>query len=325
VPMSAGEHAAQIPGMPLTMTPKAVRGLLPARFGRGVRLYLFAEDGKPRLALTDSKGGQVQYLAATPAGWVEAWEKAAAWARPAGYQRALEMYIQTTSMRRTPLRSAQIAVQLDAQMPLVLGGLMFLGGHGGGDLLQAGVIVDLRRRPSGIVLADVGDGTVRYELAAAELTGAEAGGPGQVTTGGFVATVGHGLGGDLLNQAAASRMNEAFGRSEVRTNVRITGEACELFFRSATDLPEDAQIALSAVRAMASGQTLSLPADSGPSLPAAVTFAVPGGDAPALGPAGAEDAGGGDLVATLERLARLRESGALTELEFRAAKGKLLG
>jgi hypothetical protein len=307
--MSAGEQPAKIPAMPLTMTKNGLRGLLPLRFGRGVHLYLVTSHGRAQLALTDSGEGRVENFAATPAGWIRAWETVAAWSRPAGFERALRLYEQKSSVRQVPLRSAQLAVELDAQMPLVLGALIFLGGHGGGDLLRAGIAVDLRRRPSAIALTDVGDGAVRYELAAAELTGAEAGGPGPVTTGGFAATAGHGLVGDLIDQAEATWLTEKFGRTEIRTNVRITGIASELFFRSTTSLPEDAQVALSAVRAMAGGHATPPP-----------------GEGPALASAGRDDVSGGeDLVTTLERLARLRESGALTELEFQAAKQKLLG
>lgn len=43
--------------------------------------------------------------------------------------------------------------------------------------------------------------------------------------------------------------------------------------------------------------------------------------APAPAPAG----GGGDLLAELERLAALRTAGVLTDVEFTAAKAKLLG
>jgi hypothetical protein len=307
--MNAGEQPAKVPGMPMTMTKNGLRGLLPLRFGRGVRLYLAASQGRAQLTLTDGREGRLENFAATPAGWIRAWETVAAWSRPAGFERALRLYEQRSSVRQVPLRSAQLAVELDVQMPLVLGGLVFLGGHGGGDLLRAGIAADLRRRPSAIALTDVGDGSVRYELTAAELTGAEAGGPGRVTTGGFAATAGHGLVGDLMNQAEAALLTERFGRTELRTNVRITGVASELFFRSMTSLPEDAQVALSVVRAMAGGHATPPP-----------------GEGPALASAGRDQVSGEqDLVATLERLARLRESGALTELEFQAAKQKLLG
>jgi hypothetical protein len=53
---------------------------------------------------------------------------------------------------------------------------------------------------------------------------------------------------------------------------------------------------------------------------------VPGGDASALGGAGAApDRGGDDRVAQLERLSKLKESGALTEAEFEKEKARILG
>jgi hypothetical protein len=52
-----------------------------------------------------------------------------------------------------------------------------------------------------------------------------------------------------------------------------------------------------------------------------------GGDgfSPAPAASAAPAAGGGDSVAELERLAKLRDSGALTEAEFQAQKAKILG
>jgi hypothetical protein len=49
-----------------------------------------------------------------------------------------------------------------------------------------------------------------------------------------------------------------------------------------------------------------------------------GGFAPAPAPGGSGDAGG-DAVAELERLAKLRDSGALTDAEFEQQKAKILG
>jgi Short C-terminal domain len=53
---------------------------------------------------------------------------------------------------------------------------------------------------------------------------------------------------------------------------------------------------------------------------------VQGGDASALaGATGATSGGGHDHVAQLERLAKLKESGALTDAEFEREKAKILG
>lgn len=321
--MTAEEQLADVPPMPVTLAAQALRGLMPLKFGRGVRLDLLHAPGAAQLTLSDSGRGSVKNVAATPAGWIEVWETAAEWARPAGFRRALEVYAQRCDSRRTALRSAEFSVRLDAQMRLLLGGLTFLGGHGAGDLLQAGMFVDLRLRPSAIVLVDVGDGGVRYEIADADLTGAEAGGPGKITSGGFVATAGHGLVGDLVDREAASWMTEKFGRTEVRTTVRITGIACELFFCTANDLPEHAQIVLAEVRAMARGNGAGA-ASERPG-PEHVPLSQPAAPAPGRRPQARDADDNADLVTKLERLTRLRESGALTELEFRTAKDRLLG
>jgi hypothetical protein len=53
---------------------------------------------------------------------------------------------------------------------------------------------------------------------------------------------------------------------------------------------------------------------------------VEGGDASALGGAGAaSDQGGDDRVAQLERLSKLKETGALTDAEFEKEKARILG
>jgi hypothetical protein len=50
-----------------------------------------------------------------------------------------------------------------------------------------------------------------------------------------------------------------------------------------------------------------------------------GAAAPSGAPAQTPSSGGGDSVAELERLAKLKESGALTEAEFQQQKAKILG
>jgi hypothetical protein len=50
-----------------------------------------------------------------------------------------------------------------------------------------------------------------------------------------------------------------------------------------------------------------------------------GAAAPASAPVATPTSGGGDAVAELERLAKLKESGALTEAEFEQQKAKILG
>jgi hypothetical protein len=65
-------------------------------------------------------------------------------------------------------------------------------------------------------------------------------------------------------------------------------------------------------------------APKGPAVGEVRPVAGSGGFAPAPAPAAAA-AGGGDHLADLERLAKLRDSGALTDAEFEQQKAKILG
>jgi hypothetical protein len=296
--------------MPVVRPQRGAGTLLPVRFGMSARLEWSQPSGSGGLTLSDTKGGRVGTFPATAAGWIEAWQTAAQWARPGPYRRGLESYRQKCRLTRQPLRSAPAAARLEESAPLVLGGLVFLGGRGSGEQLAGGMVVDLRCGPATVSVFDVAAGALLFKLAATELAGAEASGPGKVTTGGFVAATGSGLVGDLGDQIAARWMTDHFARTEMNTIVRLTGISCELFFRSLNDSPETAQVALSAVRALITGPT---PA-AGPATGALVTDTSP--DAPSTA--------AGDLVAQLERLARLHDSGALTDQEFQAAKTRLL-
>ena len=66
--------------------------------------------------------------------------------------------------------------------------------------------------------------------------------------------------------------------------------------------------------------------DSAPTGPARGEVRPAGGSAapPAPAPSGGSS-GGGDTVAELERLAKLRDSGALTDAEFEQQKARVLG
>jgi Short C-terminal domain len=311
--VSTPEPAADIPPMPVLLEQRGNGSLLPVWFGMSVRLDSSGPAGSGLLTLSDSKGGRVSKFPGTPAGWIEAWQTVAQWARPGPYRRGLDAYRQNCRLTRQPLRSATAAARLEESAPLVLSGLAFLGGRGGGEQLTEGTVVDLRRGPASVSVYAAADAALLVELAAAVLTGAEASGPGPVTTGGFVTATGSGLFGDLRDRAAAQWMTDHFGRTKMNTTVRLTGTSCELFFRSLGDPPEAAQVALSAVRALI--------ADSAPARPpglagANLLTAVPSSDPPV---SAAEN-----LVAQLERLARLHQSGALTDQEFQTAKTRLL-
>jgi putative oligomerization/nucleic acid binding protein len=165
-----------------------------------------------------------------------------------------------------------------------------------------------------IVLTSVTDGSTAYSVPGRRLVEIEASGPGSVTTGGFAATAGHGLVGDLLDRAGAEWMTDRFGTTTITTVVRIATDTSELFLRSMIDTPETAQVALSPLRALARGRA------------SGAVGAVPVPTIEALGPASRATPGddADDLVSLLERLAKLRDSGALSESEYLVAKSKLL-
>jgi hypothetical protein len=75
--------------MPLIWSSDTVKAMAPARFGGGIRLEMFMQgrDLKPGLSLVG--GGTCERFPATPAGWVDAWTRAAALAGPEAYAKGL--------------------------------------------------------------------------------------------------------------------------------------------------------------------------------------------------------------------------------------------
>jgi hypothetical protein len=96
------------------------------------------------------------------------------------------------------------------------------------------------------------DGATLLTIPAAELTRAEAsdipggGGP-------FMATAGFSLLSNLMQEEASAWMNNRTVGNRDRTLVRIQGTACEVFLTSKWYSPQDAQLALSGIRALAQG------------------------------------------------------------------------
>jgi hypothetical protein len=315
MPASPGQPGA-VPGMPMEWTTRLVSSLSPVRFGRGVRLELHLLDAGLVLNVSDTLRSRYERFDGSPSGWAAAWTRAAEWSTPERFGKAVQGWSSRARWAGTPLRSAEVTARLDAQMPPILYGLTFLGGHGYGDQLTAGTALDLRQASAAIALTDVTDGRMRLSIPAGQLTGAEASGPGKAS-GPFAATVGHGLLGDVIELGVAQDMNSRFAASRTRTQIRIRASSCELFLITGSYLPEAAQLALSAVRAMAPASATTATA-----APAGLLAGLEGTPGPGITayPAGDD----GDLVSKLERLARLRESGAITQFEFQAAKQKLL-
>jgi hypothetical protein len=306
------------PAMPMEWTPSLVRQLFPLKIGRGLELEMLRPDDSSQvLHVFDSSGrGRGARYPDTAAGWTAAWDQIGEWTSPARLGRAAQSWTARIHQARVPVRQPAVTIGLDAQMPPVLSGLTFLGGHGQGEGLTAGAGADLRRASSGIALTSPADGALLLNIPARQLIGAEASGPDSRSVGPYVAAVG---GTGLPNMLALEqirRLNERHSTDWIRTQVRIQGTACELFFSSGSYAPDAAQVALSAVRALAPAPPAQATA---PADPMAGLAHVPG---PV--PAGGEPGPDADLVTKLERLARLRESGALSEFEFQSAKDRLL-
>jgi hypothetical protein len=299
-----GRGRPPMPLMPVAWTAEIVRLLFPIPLGFGRKVLFTSRSSAPVLVLVHSGSKE---FPATMRGWVDLWTTVTPLVKPGNLQMGIERvrYARTTA-RATPFRNAEA----------VLGALVFSGGHEYGDILQTGAVVDLRMAADDIVLTGVADGSTAYSVPGRRLIEIEASGPGAVTSGGFVATVGHGFVGDLTDRFVAERMTDRFGKTTITTVIRMATETGELFLRSMIDTPEAAQVALSPLRALvrgrASGATGAVPAPTVEPLNASPASLATAGD------------GADDLVSRLERLARLRESSALSEDEYLVAKSKLL-
>jgi hypothetical protein len=305
--------------MPLEWRQYEVRAMSPARFGMKVRLEMFTQGRDLKPGLTVSSGGKFERFPATPAGWVDAWTLAATVAGPTAFAKGLASWSRRTYGYLGATRDAAAIAELDARIAPLLYAVMFVGGHGCEEQLSPGALVDLRLDTAGIALTASSDGTTLMTISATELTGAEASDLGG-SAGPFIATTGHGI-GDLWQADLVGWLNKNLGPRKDRTLVRIQSTASEVFLTSKSYSPQDAQIALSGIRVLAQAQpdkAASQPGSDRPHAPAepAVEPAVPASVAPVPDEA--------DLIAKLERLAKLYESGALTLFEFQAAKDKVL-
>jgi hypothetical protein len=316
-----------IPPMPVAWTPEIVRSLFPIRFGLGRDISLARTKSGTRLYVRSREWNEYP---ATMEGWVAVWTDLAAALKPARLQGGITSVLQGKRWAKsTPFRNVEASLEANSLGTLLLPALSFLGGHGYGDTLETGTIADLRLSSEDVLLTNVRDGSVVWSTAAKRVVEVEANGAGSTTTGGFVATAGHGLVRDLWEQQSAQWLTDRYGQTTVSTFIRLETDTAELFFRSLTDTPEAAQVNLSALRALARGRpgaaggggasagASAETADAQPTLASPASVADP---APVPEPGPAAD----DLVSRLERLARLRDSGALSTAEFEIAKSKLL-
>ncbi len=306
------------PAMPMEWTPSLVKQLFPVKLGRGVELEMLRpDDDSLLLRLFDSTGRhQSAFYSGTSAGWTAAWDQIREWTSPARFGQEMQYWTERIRQAGVPIRQPDVTNRLDEQMPLVLSGLTFLGGHGYGNGLTSGAGVDLRRTSYGIALTSPADGGVLLNGAAQQLISAEASGADPESAGVSAATVDRTALSDPHALEQVRWLTARYGSVRIRTQVRIRATVCELFLSSGSYAPNLAQVALSAVRALV---PLSPAQAWAAADPMAGLAHVPG---PV--PSRRELESDVDLVTKLERLARLRESGALTEFEFQSAKDKLL-
>ena len=103
-----------------------------------------------------------------------------------------------------------------------------------------------------------------------------------------------------------------------RVQIPRAGDRCAVFYDPAGGEPG---ISFDAPALAMVGLMPGAGAPTAAAVPGVVTVSAPPSPPSASAPAGADD----DTVAELERLARLRASGALTEEEFQQAKARILG
>lgn len=234
---SSGTNPVTIPPMPVGWTPEIIRSLFPIVFSIGRRITFFAGSRSPSLQLL-LPGGPKSFPA-TVQGWVDLWTTVASTVKPSVVPAGPNHVDRVRrSAVATPFRDAEAALAAEINAPLVLGGVVFRGGHGFGEELRVGAVVDIRMAADAILLTSVIDGSTTYSVPAYRLVEVEASGPGAVTSGGFVATVGHGLVGDLTDRYASEWMTDRFGKTTISTLIRLETDSGELFFRSLTDTPK---------------------------------------------------------------------------------------
>lgn len=139
---------------------------------------------------------------------------------------------------------------------------------------------------------------VAITIAFERVTGVETGGPGVTASGGGFAGGGFGVAGFVLGAAAAAVLNRVTTRYSVQTVLRISTLDGELNLVTDEITPDALDIELAPVRVGARAAARPNPVSE------------PGGD---------------DVLDRLERLAKLREQGALSQQEFDIQKQRVLG
>lgn len=341
LPQTAGQSTTNgytIPPMPVAWTPEVVRILFPIPLALGRKVTFVRALPEPVLVLMHA--GERNFPS-TAKGWVDLWTTIGQTTKPEAVKMAV---LQVRNAMRwaeaTPFRDAVAGLEAERRARLVIDGLVFVGGHDYGGKLWPGTVVDLRMTADAVVLTDVTDGSAAYSFPVSQLRELEAIDPAAVMNDGLGGTAENGGSGELWDQATAEWMTESSGKSSIMALVRIVTRTSELLLRSMTAAPDAAHIALHPLRrrlarerasqitslsegAQTTGGKSARPA--GRETSASRSSVAGAAAAPADEQAGApaeDDAD--DFVSHLERLARLRDSGALSEYEYLLAKTKLL-
>jgi hypothetical protein len=320
----SGTNGFTIPPMPVAWTPEVVRILFPIPLALGRKVTFVRALPEPVLVLIHA--GE-RTFPSTAKGWVDLWTTIGQTTRPEAVKMAvLQVRNAMRWAENTPFRDALAGLEAEAKARLVFDGLVFLGGHDYGTLLRPGAVVDLRMTADAVVLTDVTDGSRAHTFPVSQLRELEAIDPATVMNDGLATPSRNGSSGGLPDQATAVWMTESAGKSSIMALVRIVTDTSELLLRSMTAAPDAAQVALAPLRRRLARNAIVAVAPPATHRPAATRKSDASAPPPAPAPAHAGPAADGDddFVSRLERLAHLRDSGALSDYEYLVAKTKLL-
>lgn len=173
---------------------------------------------------------------------------------------------------------------------------VLLGGYGYGDDFVPGAECSLNFTDRGIWVPLQGSWIPQFERSYADTTNLEFSGPGAVKSGGGFIGGGFGLTNALNGMIVASVLNRLTTRTKIHTMIRYQARDIEAFFFHSLEAPDQLRIRLSGVLSR-----IRLDTYPGPS------------SAPT------------DRLGALERLAKLRQDGIVTDEEFAEMKRQILG
>ena len=148
---------------------------------------------------------------------------------------------------------------------------------------------------TGVSVLGEGDNP-QIEIPLAEVTGIEVGGPGKTSTSAGVFGGGFGVEGAAEGMAIAGLINAATKRTKVDSRLRVSSRRGEIHLRHTIFTPDQLRVTFSPIFVYLQAATHR------PTQPSAAD----------------------DPIAQLERLVKLRETGALREDEFQAARAPLV-